>query len=261
MAERIRVPLYRKIEEDLFDRIFSGEFRSGDALPTEDVLMREYGVSRITVRRSLSELMRRELIVRRQGVGTFVRDVRTTVRSVRLRAALDDVLPFNRHEVLERGTAVPDPKIAEMLQIAPGGEVDRVEAINIFDGTRFAYVVFDFPRRFGALIHNRDFEGRVPPVQLLQRRSGLKLRRGRQVISAAVAEDRIASLLDITPGVPLLKLTRVYLADHDIPIEALTLYYHPDRYEMVVELTPMGMYDEPLATPAGSEASSKNSTA
>jgi ABC-type glycerol-3-phosphate transport system substrate-binding protein len=68
----LAIPLYRQLKEILEERIREGEFRAGKRLPTEKELCQEFGVSRITVRQALSELINEGLLFRRQGSGTFV---------------------------------------------------------------------------------------------------------------------------------------------------------------------------------------------
>jgi len=232
-------PLYLAVQEDLFDRIYRGEFKSGDPIPTEEQLGAHYGVSRITVRRALDELSRRGVIVRQQGVGTFVKDARDSVRSLRLTASLDDLLPLNRHEILSRERIEPEPQIAEFLQLAPGEAVDRITALNIFDSTVFAFVRFDIPTRFGRLLTTDDFYSRTPPVRTIELRSGLRLERGQQFIDPVQADAEVAKALQIEPKTALLKVTRVYLAERQIPLEAGTIFYHPGRYRLTVELAPL----------------------
>jgi GntR family transcriptional regulator len=62
------IPLYYQLHRDLADRIRAGEFRSGEALPTQEQLTQGYGVSRITVRRALDALLR-DGVIRPAGGG------------------------------------------------------------------------------------------------------------------------------------------------------------------------------------------------
>src|SRR6201996_3078361 len=66
------VPLHRQLFLVLHDEIARGAIAPGDALPTEQSLCDQFGVSRITVRRALADLAEQGYIERRQGVGSFV---------------------------------------------------------------------------------------------------------------------------------------------------------------------------------------------
>ena len=99
------VPAYLQIEEQLADRIEAGEFAPGDVLPTERELTRQLGVSRMTVRAAMDRLVQRDLIVRRQGSGTFVADPKLRQDASKLRGFFEDtvgqgVTPISR--LLER---------------------------------------------------------------------------------------------------------------------------------------------------------------
>ena len=78
------VNLYEQVRDSLLSRIASGEFKAGDKIPTEELLCKEYGVSRITVRRAISELTAQMLISPRRGVGTVVMNRVTDRRVFRL---------------------------------------------------------------------------------------------------------------------------------------------------------------------------------
>jgi GntR family transcriptional regulator len=71
----MNTPRYRIVYDSLKERILAGDYPPGVALPSESRLVHDYGVSLITVRRALQELVLDGLIERRQGVGSFVREV------------------------------------------------------------------------------------------------------------------------------------------------------------------------------------------
>src|SRR5215470_4771444 len=89
-----RIPLYYQLENLLRERIMSGVFGAGSRLPTENELIRQYGVSRITVRQALSALAEEGLIERRQGKGTFATERKPKRRGfegqIDLTASLDE---------------------------------------------------------------------------------------------------------------------------------------------------------------------------
>ena len=68
----VRTPLYRKISEDLRNRIISGEYQNGDSLPSERELSEMFGVERMTVRRALDLLVKDGLIIKKAGYGSRV---------------------------------------------------------------------------------------------------------------------------------------------------------------------------------------------
>jgi len=103
------LPKYVQLRDGFVAAIEAGEFREGDRLPTEDMLVQELGVSRTTVRRAIDELLRMGLVIRRQGSGTFVR-VRSDGRTSRPGNPTDIV------GVLVRDIASPDDVYPDIIR-------------------------------------------------------------------------------------------------------------------------------------------------
>lgn len=85
------VPLYQQLKSVLKDDIERGVYKSGDRLPSEPDLIREYGISRITVRQALDDLEVEGLIVRRHGKGTYVAERQIEQELVRLTDFVEDM--------------------------------------------------------------------------------------------------------------------------------------------------------------------------
>jgi GntR family transcriptional regulator len=92
--------LYAKVEEALATEIAQGEYRPGDQLPTEDALLQQFQVSRITVRRAIQNLVRRDLLEIRRGLGTFVLSPRIEAELTKLTGFVEDM-----HAVGRKATA------------------------------------------------------------------------------------------------------------------------------------------------------------
>ncbi len=116
-------PLYRQLAELLAGEIGSGRLRPGSQLDSEEQLTRRFQVSRITVRQAIEELARRQVLVRKQGKGTFV--TRPPVRHDLRRAhglfnSLFSQADNARTELLRYELAVPPADIAGAMRLAPG---------------------------------------------------------------------------------------------------------------------------------------------
>lgn len=68
---KYKTPQYKRIERDISEKISSGYYSVGNSLPTEQELGKQYGVSRVTVRKALDNLVAKDLLIRTPGVGTF----------------------------------------------------------------------------------------------------------------------------------------------------------------------------------------------
>src|SRR6202000_411990 len=112
------VPLHRQLFLVLHDEIDRGVLAPGDALPTEQTLCDQFGVSRITVRRALADLAEQGYIERRQGVGSFVREHAPSEPESAGRSYLDGLrqTQFETEvEVVELGMLRPPRPVADAL--------------------------------------------------------------------------------------------------------------------------------------------------
>lgn len=233
------IPLYYQLEQDLRDRIRSGEFPGSAPLPTEQRLCETYGVSRITVRRALDSLLASGLIARRQGVGTFVNEPGETVKSLKLIGSLDDITSYSAelaYKVVAKETAAAPPLIAEALDLPAGTPVTRLETVFSLRGEPFAHAEFFCPPEVGDLIDDADVAGQASFLAVVERKLGRPIERADQTVEAALADRRVARHLAVRPRAAVLKVNRTYYTDTDRPVIAAMVRYHPERYRYTVQL-------------------------
>lgn len=234
------IPLYHQLAEDLRGRIVAGELAPGDPLPTEEMLCRQYGVSRITVRRGLDDLFNAGLIVRRRGVGSFVAE-RSAARSTSLVGSLYDALAYPRDiriEVLRRAEVAASHRVAEELGLAPGSEVMQLDVLSRIEDAPFAATVFFFPPDIGAGIASADLRSGTPVAHLVERRLGEAVVRASQTVEPEQAGSHVARLLQIPARTAILHVRRTYFSASQRPVEHVSVRYHPDRYRLRVDLLP-----------------------
>ena len=232
------IPLYHQLERLLRDRIHNGEFEPGAMLPTEERLCKDYGVSRITVRRALEALISQGLIVRRHGVGSFVAERRTGVRSVRLVGSLDEFLATAgalETRFLSIGTVDPPPNAAESLRLADGDKAVRLELMSLLEHRAVGYLEIFFPTWVGSAITRQDVETGEPTIRMIERKNNLRIERAEQIIEADFAGEKAAEYLGLRPGDPVIRVTRIYHAADGRPVEAVYVRNHPERYRFSIE--------------------------
>lgn len=232
------IPLYHQLESDLRARIHANEFEPGALLPTEERICKEYGVSRITVRRALDALISQGLITKRRGVGSFVAEKRNDVRSVRLVGSLDEFLASagalnTRFLTLARVSA--PPKAAECLQLEAGEETVRLTLAATLSDNPVAFLELYFPLWVGDVVTPGDIASGTPTIRTIERKLNLRIERADQIIEASVAGDQAADHLELAPTDPVLRVTRVYYAADGRPVEAVFVRYHPEHYRYAIE--------------------------
>lgn len=229
--------LHQQVTHDLLARIQAGELAPGAMIPTEEALCREYGVSRITMRRAMAVLVSRGLVTRRRGVGSFVTGRAPDLREFHLVGFLDDKLAFDHRLVLD--DVVPaDARIAAALGLEPGGPVHHIRSVVHRDGEPFtltdAYTA-DLP---GRRVEAADYAAGVPSAQAMGRRLGRRIARAEQELDAVAADADAVRHLGVACAAPVIRARRVYFSQDDQPIQYLVVRYHPSRYRFVVDLVP-----------------------
>ena len=227
-------PLYRQIKTLLTDRLHAGEWRPGDTLPSEHELAERFKVSQGTVRKAIDELAAENLVVRRQGKGTFVathaEDDGQQFRFLRLTADDGDTGGAQRRFIGCERVRAP-AEIARPLGLKSGDAVVHVRRVLSF---RSAPVVLDdiwLPgRTFRGLTAERLSTYRGPMYGLFEAEFGVHMVRAEEKIRAVAADSEAAALLELAPGTPLLSVERLSFTYGDRPIEVRRGCYRTDAY-------------------------------
>lgn len=248
----------------LRDRIASGDLGDGGALPGEQTLAVEHGVSRVTVRRALAELEREGLVSRRRGAGTFVLgDCGAKPIAADISDVLANLAAMGREtavRLLDFGYRAAPAPIARALTLKPGERVQRSVRVRLIDAKPFSYLVTHVPERFGVTYTESDLATR--PLLALLERTGVKLERATQDVTATLASPEVAAALDVEVGSPLIGLTRIAYAAGGAGVEHLSALYRPDRYALRMEMerkvsAGVGRWSAVLPAPANEERSTK----
>jgi DNA-binding GntR family transcriptional regulator len=222
---------YLDLAEALRVRIAGGDLGPGGspargALASEGELAREYGTSRVTVRRALDVLRNEGLVTSRQGAGWFVAvdPVRQPLgRVTTVEAAVEAAGSRPTRRILSFGFVPVPATVADALVVPRATDVLHVERVNLADDEPFALVTVWVRSDLGADISRADIE-RAPFYDLLPVR-GVVLSSVHQTITAEVAATDVADRLDVAPGDPLLLVRRI---THDA--DGLPALYSEHRY-------------------------------
>jgi GntR family transcriptional regulator len=231
------VPLHRQLFLVLHDEIDRGVIAPGDALPTEQTLCDQFGVSRITVRRALADLAEQGYIERRQGVGSFVRDHDPSEPAGALLAGRSymDGLRQTQFEtevdVVELGARRPPRTIAEAL--GTSGELLHILRVRRQRRTGEPLIVSDawLPKELADTLTESALR-RAPLYELLSD-AGVVVDRVQHEITAEIAGPRNAHLLDTAIGAALLRLNRLAFVG-GAPHHHLSVLLSPNRSRVVM---------------------------
>lgn len=231
------IPLYYQLESVLREKIRSGDLAEGTKLPTENELIEQYGVSRVTVRQALAALVRDGLLERVAGRGTFVKRARSVANSVRLTGFMEEAMAMSagtRATVLDARFVKATLTQAQHLQIGPDESVWCLKRVRYVDEVPYAYVESYFPEGIGRQLAGEDLSLSV--LRLLEEKCRINLGEASAVVTAALADAYIASLLNTKVAAPLLMIDSTFYDLDRRPVQFVRGLYRSDLYSYTMTL-------------------------
>lgn len=215
-------PLYRQIKNLMLHALESGEWRPGQAIPSEQELATRFSVSQGTVRKAIDEMAAENLLVRKQGKGTYVashNDPRAMFRFLRL-VPMDGDLAHPLSVPLDCWRAKAGNEAARMLGIELGAPVTILRRLLRFSGKP---VVVDEIYLPGEIFHGLTMEvlqgAHGSLYSLFETRFGVRMIRAEERIRAVAADRMTSETLRVVEGTPLLSVERVTYTYGDRPVE------------------------------------------
>lgn len=229
--------LYAQIEAALTSR-FGVDLHPGDKLPTEDALIDEYGVSRITVRRAIQNLASRGVITTKRGVGSFVA---TPALSQPLTALTSFVEDMDAHGlkttarvlIVEEITAPAHVRVA--LELPLGAKVVHIDRVRLAAGQPVSLDETYLPLELGRLIAHDDLENE-PIFDLLEKRHDTPLIEAAYALKASTAGSEIAAGLDVEEGSAIFRIERTSFTTGQKPVDYEILHYRGDAMTFTMRL-------------------------
>ncbi|WP_418648704.1 GntR family transcriptional regulator [Thauera butanivorans] len=215
-------PLYRQIKTLILQALESGEWRPGQAIPSEQELAARFSVSQGTVRKAIDEMAAENLLVRKQGKGTYVashNDPRALFRFLRL-VPMDGDLSQPQSVPLDCWRAKAGQEASRMLGIEPGVPIIIVRRLLKFSTKPVVIDEIYLPGEiFQGLTSEvlQDWNGSL--YSLFETRFGLRMIRAQERIRAVAADRNASEALKVAEGTPLLSVERVTYTYGDKPVE------------------------------------------
>ena len=213
-------PLYTQVRDLIVGRVTDGTWKAGELLPSEMRLADEFGVSQGTVRKALDDLEAENLIVRRQGKGTFIASHSPQRALFHFFHLVDGdghrQLPTSRDIGLSRGRATREEE--RRLDLAGGARVVRIERVREFDGRP---VIMESVVVGAGTFPNLGRGGVLPNTLygLYEEDYGIIIHRAVEHLRAIAATAHDARHLDLAEGAPLLEIDRLALTPDGRPVE------------------------------------------
>ncbi len=217
MSEDIFKPLYVQIQEYIAELILSGKLTPETKIDSEREFSEDLGVSRMTVRRALTELVNEGLLERRHGAGTYVSKPKITYEAremVSYTEAMERRKIAMASQLIEFGEVPASRRLAEQLEVGIGHPLYRVLILRL---ANCVPVVLE--RNYFSCLRCPDLQdwnlekNNIP--ELLRTVYGAKLSRIVQMFEAVTANETVAKQLRVEEGFPLIMLTRIIYNEED----------------------------------------------
>ncbi|NCX55987.1 MAG: GntR family transcriptional regulator [Burkholderiaceae bacterium] len=232
-------PLYQQIKALILGSLQAGEWKPGEAIPSENDLAARFKVSQGTVRKAIDELASENLLVRRQGKGTFVathHEDRVHFRFLRL--VPDNGEPhYPKSKILDCKRLRAPAEIAKLLDLKAGDAVVQIERILFFSEEATVYEEIWLPgTTFKGLTTERLVEWRGPMYALFETEFATHMVRATERLRAVAADELSAKHLGIEINTPLLAVERVSFTYGERPVEVRKAVYLTSTHHYLNEL-------------------------
>jgi GntR family transcriptional regulator len=230
--------LYSRVETVLAREIADGVLKVGDQLPTEDILIARFEVSRITIRRAIQNLVGRGLVEIRRGKGTFVAAPKMTQELTELSGFVEDMHALGRKptaRVISKEVVTADATVASHLVLTKGERVVRIRRVRLADRVPLSFDETFLPLEIGKKIITNNLK--VEPIfSLLERKYDIPLIEAEYKLEAVAASAEVASALRVKQGSPIFRIERTSYSTGNRPVDYEKLYYRGDLVRFVTRL-------------------------
>ncbi len=230
--------LYSRVETVLASEIDDGDLRVGEQLPTEDRLIARFGVSRVTVRRAIQNLVSRGLVEIRRGKGTFVAAPKFTQELRELSGFVEDMHALGRKptaRVIGKEIVTADGIVASQLALTKGERVVRIRRVRLADGIPLSFDVTYLPLEIGKKIITNNLKAE-PIFLLLERKYDVPLIEAEYKLDAVEAEPEVAAALKVKRRSPIFRIERTSYSTGGRPVDYEKLHYRGDLVRFATRL-------------------------
>jgi len=233
------LPLYYQVKTIIKDKIEQGDYKSGCKIEPERELAKYFDVSRMTLRKAITQLVDEGYLIRRAGEGTFVRKPKFRQGLLWLTSFTEDMKnrglkPDSRTIFIEEDRACY--YLADKLNIEENTKVIILKRLRKADGEPMCIEKSHIPKFFlkSAELTMDSLNG-ASLYDFLQN-EGIYLNHARETLEAGIADQEEAGLLEIQIGAPVIYRERTTYNSKNTPVEFVNSTYRADRYKFYVEL-------------------------
>jgi len=222
---------------ELREKIISGEWVRGGQIPTEVDLAKTMGVSLITVRQALSQLVQEGYIRRLRGKGSFVSQTVPQRQYLNLHVEVDELINVQRETKfkLHRVEQIEASRILKQkFGLNENETIEKVIRVRMQNDHPLGYIESYLPHHFTHKIPKNMFP-KLPLAHLLESYASIVITEVKHTVGAVLADSEASSHLEISIGDPLLLIERDYIRKNQV-VAVSTGYYRSDLYRYELNL-------------------------
>lgn len=225
-----RTPAYLRVKQHVLSQIQAGVWREGDAIPAEEALAREFGVSRMTVNRAIRELSDEQIVERVQGSGTYVAQQKYQATLVAIRNIADEITArghAHRSELHKLERAKAGEALARRFGLKADHPLFHSVVVHFENGEPIQVEDRWVNPRVAPDYMAQDFNSQTPNAYLMR---VAPLQGVHFVIEASAPPPEVAEMLHMAPGDPCLVLRRQTQSQGQVA--SVAAMWHPaSRYQ------------------------------
>lgn len=224
-------PRYLQIAEQLIEQINSGALPAGSILPTEGELQEQFGVSRVTIRKSMQVLVDKDLLFRQRGSGTYVKAPKAQHNAFQLSGFIEEVSKQGKTPssvLLTFEMIKSSALIADKLGLTEGDEVYSVRRLRLIDDEpeilEHTYLPVNmFPDLSIGIMRTSKYD-------YIEKEKGLKIKLARQSARPEILTGSLAAELNVQDGQPVIRVDSVGELEDGTAFEYTIHYFRVYQY-------------------------------
>lgn len=227
------VPLYQQLIDDIKGQIRSGKLKEHDRLMTEIELSQEYDVSRITVRKAIELLVEEEILIKKQGIGTFVAE-KKLLRNINGFMGFSQSCEAEGHlagaELIQADLIDATIADIENLKLEENEKVIRIIRVRLCDGEPVILEENHFSQKYAFLLG----EDLTSSIYAILQKHNIYMESGVKTIGICRANEQEKELLKVELGEPLLLIKDISYDTDGNPVHTCKGVTNPSRYKITV---------------------------
>ncbi|ARI75662.1 GntR family transcriptional regulator [Halobacillus mangrovi] len=229
-------PLYRRIAQQIKDEIERGNWKEGEAIPTENHLSEQYNASRVTIRQAIKVLVEDGLLEKIQGSGTYVKEQKIEHNIFELLSFTEEMRKLNKepvNHILDFRLIAPPDHVRRRLKLAPDEKVFYVRRQRLVDGV--PYVLEDtylpvalFPNLSYSIMTGSKYD-------YIEKEVGMKIKDSFQEVIPVLPSKEIAEALNVDESLPILKMESYSVFVDGTIFEYSENHFKSDEYKFTLK--------------------------